>query len=102
MNAVITVDVALWGLVIGTVLPIVVGLVTKSNTSASVKAVVLLGLTAVISVGQEILAAGSFEVKETLLKFGLLFLTSVGAHFGLLKPANVTGSGSASAHALNV
>jgi hypothetical protein len=101
MNAVITVDVALWGLVVGTVLPIVVGLVTKSNTDAAVKAVVLLGLAAVISVGQEIVAEGSFEVKATLLKLALLFLTSVGAHFGLLKPAGVTGAGSATAGALN-
>ena len=100
MNA-ITIDVALWGLVIGTVLPIVVGLVTKSQTPAGTKAVILLALAAVITVGQEILSAGSFEVKDTLLKFGLLFLGSVGAHFGLLQPANITGSGSASANALN-
>jgi hypothetical protein len=96
---VITVDVALWGLVIGTILPMIVGLITKSTTNSRVKAVVLLFLAAVISVGQEILEAGSFEVKETLLKFALLFLASVGAHFGLLKPAGVTGAGSVTAEA---
>jgi hypothetical protein len=100
MNA-ITIDVALWGLVIGTVLPIVVGLVTKSNTPAATKAVILLALAAVISVGQEIVAAGGFDLKPTLLKLALLFLTAVGAHFGLLKPAGVTGAGSATAGALN-
>lgn len=100
MNA-ITIDVALWGLVIGTVLPIVVGLVTKSNTPGATKAVILLALAAVISVGQEVVAAGEFELKPTLLKLALLFLTSVGLHFGLLKPANVTGSGDTLVNSVN-
>ena len=88
---VINVDTALWGLVIGTALPILVALVTAQLAPKPLKTVVLMFLATIITVGQELLAAGSFEVKEALLKFALLFLTSVGLHFGLLKPIGVTG-----------
>ncbi len=91
MNSVITIDVALWGLVIGTVLPLLVGIITAQVADSGVKAVVLLALAAVISIGQEIIADGSFEAKAAALKFALLFLTSVGLHFGLLSPTRISG-----------
>lgn len=97
MHGTITIDVALWGLVVGTILPIVVGLVTDRLAASWIKTTVLLFLAAVIAVGQEILTAGSFELKVALLKFALLFLTSVGTHFGLLKPTGVTGADGAAA-----
>jgi hypothetical protein len=87
----ITIDTALWGLLVGTVLPIVVALVTNQLASSRFKALTLLFLSALTTIGQEIVAAGQFEVKETILKFALLFLTSIGIHYGLLKPAGITG-----------
>jgi hypothetical protein len=88
----ISVDTAIWGLVVGSLLPIVVALVTKSSAPKSVKAGVLLVLSAAIAVGQDIVAAGSFEVKETILKFAALVLVAVGVHLGVTKPLGVTGS----------
>lgn len=93
MSGVITIDVALWGLIIGTLLPILVGIITARLTPSGGKSIILLFLAAVIAVGQEILAAGSFELKVAVLKFALLFLSSVGTHFGLLKPSGITGAG---------
>ena len=88
---IITIDIALWGLVVGVVLPIIVGLVTARFAPSWVKSVTLMALSALVSIGQEILVAGQFEVKQTILKFALLFLTSVGLHYGFLKPSGVTG-----------
>ena len=95
MSSVITIDVALWGLVVGTILPILVGVVTKSSASGGVKAVTLAALAAATVIIQEAVSAGSFDVKPAVLKFALLFLTAVGLHFGFLKPAQVTGAGGA-------
>lgn len=92
MSSVITIDVALWGLVISTLLPILVGIVTARLTPSGGKSIILLALAAIIAVGQEILTAGSFELKAALLKFALLFFASVGTHFGLLKPSGITGA----------
>lgn len=95
MNGTISQDVALWGLVVGVVLPLLVGIVTRATTPPGVKAVLLAALAAVTVVIQEALQDGSFETKAAILKFAGLFLTAVGLHFGLLKPTNVTGAGGA-------
>lgn len=92
---VITIDVALWGLVIGTVLPILVALITARFAASRFKSIILLFLATVTAIGQEILAVGEFEVKSTIVKLALLFLTSVGLHYGLLKPTGITGSNGA-------
>lgn len=91
MNTVISVDTALWGLLAGTLLPILVGLVTRSATKSGLKAILLALLAAATAVIQEAASSGSFIFKAALLKFALLFLTAVGVHFGLLKPTQVTG-----------
>lgn len=83
-------------LVVGVVLPLITGLVTKVNTSAGVKAVVLLGLsaltTAVASFGDALAAHTPFDLGSTLLTFLSTFLVGVGLHFGLFKPVGAASA----------
>lgn len=85
---------AYWlGLAISVVLPVLVGLVTTRVTSAGVKAVLLLALTA--ANGFLIELAGPHPdgwslgtaIVLTLVSFG----TAVLSHFGLWKPTGVSG-----------
>lgn len=80
-------------LIVGTVLPLIVGLITKVVTSPNVKAILLALITVVIAFGNELIAAltshETYDVGSALLKFVGLFLIAVGFHFGLWKPTGV-------------
>jgi hypothetical protein len=88
-------------LLVGTLLPILVAVVTDRAASGAVKAVTLLGLAAVSSFLSEWLVA--LNTAETFdfaqAAFGVLttFIVAVAVHFGFWKPTALTGSdGSAS------
>lgn len=70
--------------VLAAVLPAVVALVVKRSYSATVKALILLGLAAVKSVGVALVANGHLDVA-TLTATGYSFVIAVGVYFGLLK-----------------
>ncbi|AWY04494.1 membrane protein [Microbacterium phage Gilda] len=82
------------GLIVSTVLPILVGLVTTRVTNSSVKAVVLAALAAVTGLLTELLAsinAGTAYDLGNGLVFALTaFLVAVAMHFGLWKPTTVS------------
>lgn len=77
-------------LVIGTVLPLLAGLLTRSNASSGVRAVVLLVLAAISSFLTElynaVVAGAAFDVGATLLAVLATFLVGVGTHFGFWAP----------------
>lgn len=77
-------------LVIGTVLPLLAGLLTRSNASAGVRAVVLLVLAAIASfltmLLDSITTGTPFDIGAALLTTLGAFLVGVGTHFGLLGP----------------
>ncbi|KAB1647910.1 hypothetical protein F8O04_12220 [Pseudoclavibacter endophyticus] len=81
-------------LIIGVVLPLVVGLVTKHSTSSGLKALLLAGLALVSSLLTEILNAAQtdrpYDVGQGLLIGLVTFVTAVGVHYGLLKPTGAT------------
>lgn len=90
----VSLDSAYWlGLAISVVLPVLVGLVTTRVTSAGMKAVLLLALTAANGFLVEL--AGPHPdgwdlgtaIVLTLVSFG----TAVLSHFGLWKPTGVSG-----------
>lgn len=70
---------------IGVVLPILVGLVTKYSTSSSVKAVLLLALSATSSFLTEWQADENFVFSQALFGTVLTFVTAVAMRFGLWK-----------------
>jgi hypothetical protein len=82
MEHVITVDQALWGLLVAQILPLLVGFVTDKVASSGLKAFLLMALSAVVTIADEIASVGSFEVKETILRFAALFFAAVLSYFG--------------------
>lgn len=82
------------GLLVSTVLPLLVGLVTTKVTASGAKAVLLAVLAAATGLLTELLAAVNAGVAYNL-GTGILvalgsFLVAVGMHFGLWKPTTVS------------
>jgi hypothetical protein len=78
------------GLLVSTVLPLLVGLVTKITTHSGVRAVILAVLAAITGLLTELLAsinAGeAYDLGTGIVVALIAFLTAVGMHFGLWKP----------------
>lgn len=81
---------------VSVVLPILVALITARVADGTVKALVLLVLATLSGLGTAVLDAQATgqAVDLSQLAFDALasFVLAVAWHFGLLKPANVTGS----------
>lgn len=82
------------GLLVSTVLPLLVGLVTTSNTKSGVKAVLLAALSAITGLVTEFAAAVDAGVAYNLgsglvLALGA-FLVGVGLHKGLYSPTTLS------------
>lgn len=81
-------------LVLGVVLPVLVGLVTTRATSAGRKAVLLAALSVTTSLLTELVAAlqaGTVYNLGLALVLGLgTFIVAVATHYGLLKPTGVS------------
>ncbi|WP_314097867.1 hypothetical protein [Microbacterium foliorum] len=77
-------------LLVSTILPLLVGLVTKTITRPGVKAVLLALLSLVTSLlvelGAAVTAATTYDVGRGLLLALPTFLIAVGLHYGLWKP----------------
>ena len=75
---------------IGTVLPIVVGLVTTKVTNAGAKAILLALLAAIAGFGTEYVGDPSHFIWTTaLLNWLNTFMIAVATHYGLWKPTGV-------------
>lgn len=85
-------SVAYWVTLVATlVIPIVVGLVTKTSTSSGVKAVLLLALSAVTSLVSGILAVhGKTDLGPLVTATLTTFVIAVAVHYGFWKPTLVT------------
>lgn len=83
-------------LLISTVLPLLVGLVTKTVTSGAIKAVLLAGLalvtTLLTELGNAIAAGVAYDLGRGLLLAIPVFLVAVGMHFGLWKPVGAASA----------
>lgn len=85
-------DTAYWvGLLISVVLPVLVGLVTTRVVNASVKAVLLLALTAATGFLTEFAAPhpSGYSVSAAVILWVVSFGTGVLSHFGLWKPTGL-------------
>ena len=89
-------DVSVLTLIVGTVLPIVVGLVTSRVTSGAIKAWLLAALTLVTTVLQAMLLAAQsgipFELGAILVAAIQQFIVSVAIYYGLWKPTGIAGA----------
>lgn len=82
-------------LVVSTVLPLLVGLVTKTVTRPGVKAVLLallsLATSLLVELGAAIASGATYDVGRGLLLALPTFLIAVGLHYGLWKPVGAAG-----------
>lgn len=95
MNIEFTLDPALIvGLLVSTVLPLLVGLVTTRVTSSGIKALLLAALALVTSLltelGVAISTGETYDLGQGLLLAIPTFLIAVGMHYGLWKPTTVS------------
>lgn len=83
-------------LLVSTILPVLVGLVTTRVTAGGVKAALLAALALVTSLltelGRAIEAGVSYDVGQGLLLALPVFVVSVALHYGLWKPAGVSAA----------
>lgn len=89
----IEVDVAALTFVVGTLIPVLVALVTKAHASPGVKAVITALLSAVAGAASLAIAGeGKIDVAHVAVSIGVAWFTAITTHFGLLKPVGVTGA----------
>lgn len=93
-----TVTLSQWALLFGAVMPILVGLITKANASASTKAVTLLVLNAVNGVLTDWFASpNGFDWSGAITTALAALVTSVGTYYGFLKHTDNLGLNRATA-----
>lgn len=95
MDISFTLDPALViGLLVSTVLPLLVGLVTTRVTSSGVKAILLAALallTALLTeLGVAVTNGDTYDIGQGLLLAIPTFLIAVGMHYGLWKPTTAS------------
>lgn len=76
-------------ILIGVVLPLLVGLVTKRYTSARVKSLLLLGASALTAFITEWANSANFVWQQALLTLILTFGTAVVSLYGFMRPTGV-------------
>lgn len=86
---------------VGTFIPILTALVTKSTAKPGVKAVTTLALSAIAAFGTEFInhEGDAFYWQGALLTTVVTFVVAVATYYGLWRPTNVAGSNSAAGRA---
>ncbi len=88
----ITLDLATWAFLGGTIVPILVGLLTKLDASSAVKGLVNLVLSAIAGLIATAVVSDGVLTKEAVVAGFMALVASVGTYYGVLKPIGVTGS----------
>lgn len=84
-------DMTLLALLIGVIVPLLVGLLTKLNAAPAVKSVLNLGLTAL---GAALVTSNQigFTWKPFLVNFAVAWAVGIGTYYGFYKPTGVAGT----------
>lgn len=88
----IILDLATWAFIGGTLVPIVVGVLTKIHLHPGVKAVINLILATVVGLIGTAQVTDGVLSKEAIFTAGIALVTSMATHFGVWKPMEITGS----------
>ena len=88
LGAVISLDATIVAIIAGTVIPILVGIITKLHASSGLKALIGLALAVVVATLNDIVIAnnGTFEVKTALVYLFVTMSTSIATYYGVYKP----------------
>ena len=88
----IILDLTTWAFLGGTVVPMLVGLLAKQRLHGGLKGFLNLVLSAVAGLIATAQVQDGVLTKTAIVAGGMAFVWSIGIHYGLLKPNNVTGS----------
>ena len=91
-ESLITLDLATWAFIGGTIVPILVGILTKCRASSAVKGLVNLVLSAIAGIIATAIATGGALNEATVVAAFMALIASVATYFGVLKPTGVTGA----------
>lgn len=88
----ITLDLATWAFLGGTIVPILVGLLTKSSAHPGLKGFLNVVLSAVAGLIATAQVQDGVLTKAAIVAGFMAFVASIGSHYGWLRPAGITGS----------
>jgi len=92
METLVTIDELWLTFLVATVLPMITALFKQQFAASWWGSLILLALSVVSGWLTSLYATGGvFELRATLIAVMISFITAVGFHFGLLKPAGLTG-----------
>lgn len=77
---------------VGAVIPLLVGLLTKLKASSGLKAIMNFGFSATTGVLTTLLGGGTITVKEMITKIFMTWFASIIAYEGLQKPTGIAGT----------
>lgn len=86
------VDPVFFSLVLGSVLPVLVGLVTKKVASRRLKASMLAFLSGLAGVLASAQGTNGLFSKETIILSGGVWITAVATYYGLLQPTGIAAA----------
>lgn len=88
--------VQIGGFFVASILPLLVGLVTTRVQPGGLKATLLALLTLLASIGTEMVdtwqTGASYDLGQGLITWLPMFVTAVALHYGLWKPAGISGA----------
>ena len=83
------IDVAILSIILGTVLPILVGIVTTKLESGRLKGVLLLTLAALGGLVSTGVAGEGVFTSQSLIAAGVSYVTALASYYGVYKPRGV-------------
>lgn len=86
----IVIDVGILTIVVGSLLPILVGIVTKKVESSGLKASLLLFLSALSGLAATAINGGGIISSQTLVAAVVAYVVAVASHFGFYSPSGIT------------
>jgi len=92
LDTVITLDLTTWAFLGGTIVPILVGLLTKLNAPPALRGLVNLILSAVAGLIAVAVTQDGVLDKASIVAGFMALVASVGTYYGVLKPLGVTGA----------
>ena len=86
----ITLDLATWAFLGGTIVPILVGILTKIDAHPGIKGFLNVVLSAVAGLVATAIAQDGVLTQAAIVAGFMSFVASIGVYYGFLKPAGVT------------
>ena len=102
MDTVFSADVAQLALLVGTFLPILVGIVTKELASSGLKATVLAALSGAAGLANGAIVADGAFTKEALYAAFTTWVVAVATYYGYWKPTGAASKVAAKTHSVGI